>query len=115
MRLKNRSGRRIQENDPNQWTGDVWNQVQLLGYIQAVPGRCVIEIDGFVVDVTKYLGEHPGGAKVLRKYSIIPDSAGQTLDASWAFGGGLNNHSRAAKQQMRSLRVAKLLRDPDQI
>lgn len=57
----------------------------------------------------------PGGAKILRDYSIIPDSAGQTPDASWAFGGGLNNHSRAAKQRMWSLRVAKLMRDSSQI
>ena len=29
--------------------------------------------------------------------------------ADWAFNGGLNNHSRAAKRRMYELRVAKLV------
>ncbi|KAG5637648.1 hypothetical protein H0H81_003725 [Sphagnurus paluster] len=52
----------------------------------------------------------PGGASLLRKYSTFPEKD-KCLDASWAFGGGLNNHSRAAKRQMRALRVAKIQRD----
>ncbi|KAH0591075.1 hypothetical protein H2248_001181 [Termitomyces sp. 'cryptogamus'] len=115
MRLKTHFADLVKEEEPDHWMGDVWNEAQLFTYIQAVPGKCVMEIDGFVIDATNYLGEHPGGPRLLRKYSISLNSAGKTLDASWAFAGGLNNHSRAAKGQMRSLRVAKMLRDSEQI
>lgn len=98
------------DNDTETWEGDIWNQSQLSEYISAKPGSCVIQIDGFAVDATKYLVEHPGGASLLRKYSTFPEKD-KCLDASWAFGGGLNNHSRAAKRQMRALRVAKIQRD----
>jgi len=54
----------------------------------------------------------PGGAGLLRKYSMVSNReasySNESLDASWAFGGGLNNHSRAARQRMQELRVAKI-------
>jgi stearoyl-CoA desaturase (Delta-9 desaturase) len=49
---------------------------------------------------------------LLRKYSArfdqTDDQAEKWHDATWAFDGGLNNHSRAAKRRMVELRVARL-------
>lgn len=112
------------------WKGDVWNADKAADFISRKRERCIILLDGFFVDATGYLAEHvrlhswihvsiidishkqPGGAILLRKYSLRmqPDSTEETRwqDASWAFDGGLNNHSRAAKVRMRQLRLAKL-------
>ena len=52
----------------------------------------------------------PGGAGILQKYSVRrQDEIGIWHKADWAFNGGLNNHSRAAKRRMHELRVAKLV------
>ena len=63
-------------------------------------GRIVVIIDQLVYDVSEYLEEHPGGAKLLRNYS--------GRDASKAFNGGLNNHSQAAKTRRKELLIAVL-------
>lgn len=75
--------------------------------------RCLILLDGYVVDATKYLSEHPGGSKLIRSYSlkdvIVRTPSPDTWpDASVAFHGGMNIHSWAANQQMKKLRIAKL-------
>jgi len=104
-------------------TRETWTWTDVEKYIRAGRhlGRCVLIIDGFVLDVTGYLGEHPGGASILRRYSIhinsqqdedcelesSPEEEKQQT-AEWAFHGGLNIHSRAAKKRMEELRVAKL-------
>ncbi|KAF8131560.1 hypothetical protein EV363DRAFT_1330374 [Boletus edulis] len=91
------------------WSGKEWTIEETQAYVASNPARCLIVIDGFVVDVTEYLKEHPGGTKVLRNYAIRDEHDGQTWrDASWAFGGGLNNHSRLAKRRACGLRVGKL-------
>ncbi|KAG6910499.1 hypothetical protein DXG01_009918 [Tephrocybe rancida] len=59
MRLKTRTeGHSQQEDDSDVWEGELWDSNILSAYIQARPGRCVIEIDGFAVDATAYLAEH---------------------------------------------------------
>ncbi|KIL00840.1 hypothetical protein PAXRUDRAFT_790237 [Paxillus rubicundulus Ve08.2h10] len=91
------------------WGGPEWRIEETEVYAASVPEKCIVVIEGFVVDVTAYLKEHPGGAKVLRNYSIRRHVNGESWrDASWAFDGGLNNHSRAARRRMCELRVAKL-------
>lgn len=58
-----------------------------------------------------YKHSQPGGATLMRQYAVSTQKNNdlkETRDASWAFGGGLNNHSRAARRQMRELRVAKV-------
>ncbi|KAG2350758.1 hypothetical protein BDR05DRAFT_972225 [Suillus weaverae] len=65
--------------------------------------------NGECIDI-KQFGQ-PGGATLLRDYSRIGiDDNGKERwrDSSWAFGGGLNNHGRAAKRRMRELRVARI-------
>ncbi|KAF8554358.1 hypothetical protein OG21DRAFT_1100299 [Imleria badia] len=86
------------------WSGKEWTIEETQAYAGSNPAECLIVIDGFVMDVTEYLKEH-----VLRGYAIRTEQDGESWkDASWAFSGGLNNHSRAAKRRMCGLRVAKL-------
>ncbi|KIM47500.1 hypothetical protein M413DRAFT_22154 [Hebeloma cylindrosporum] len=99
----------IVESEDNSWTGEMWNLNQVKEFAQTKPGSCIVLIDGFAVDISAYLGEHPGGANILRKYSLrLQDEIDTWHKADWAFNGGLNNHSRAAKRRMYELRVAKL-------
>ncbi|KAG0707436.1 hypothetical protein DFH29DRAFT_1055244, partial [Suillus ampliporus] len=96
----------------NEWSGEEWTYEQAKASITERPGACLLIIDGFFVDVSMYLGEHPGGAALLRDYSrrsLDDDGKERWRDSSWAFGGGLNNHGRAAKRKMRELRVARIL------
>ncbi|KAF8554363.1 hypothetical protein OG21DRAFT_1597383 [Imleria badia] len=91
------------------WRGKEWTIEETQGYAGSNPAECLIVIDSFVVDVTEYLKEHPGGARLLRGYAVRTEQDGESWrDASWAFSGGLNNHSRAAKRRVYGLRVAKL-------
>lgn len=129
MRQKTHDTSSSVDDGLSKWTGDSWNLSQVEEYVRNKPGRCVVLLDGFVVDVSNYLSEHvgaasillrsnsdsmkPGGASILRSYSVrvttTSDSVEQWRDASWAFDGGLNNHSRAAKRRMAELRVARYL------
>ncbi|KAL1722203.1 hypothetical protein EV715DRAFT_270635 [Schizophyllum commune] len=92
------------EEDEEPWNGPVWSVADLKD--KASQGTCLLIIEGYVVDATAYLGEHPGGASILRKYAFSSKRE-ETIDATWAFEGGLNNHSWPARRGMRELRVAK--------
>ncbi|GBE86650.1 Acyl-CoA desaturase [Sparassis crispa] len=113
--------------DEDKWSGEAWTWDDVNQYVLARrgTGACMVVIDGYVVDVTGYLGEHPGGAAFLRRYSVsaikkggcdketaaqsIQDLTGtDTESANWAFHGGMNKHSHAAKRRMRELRVARI-------
>jgi len=95
-------------DDEEPWKGAIWDAKQLGDHVRANPRRCVVLVGGFVIDATGYLGEHPGGAHVLRKYSVKPDDIYiSPRDATWAFEGGLNNHSRSARRRMREFRLAR--------
>ncbi|KDQ63229.1 hypothetical protein JAAARDRAFT_53456 [Jaapia argillacea MUCL 33604] len=99
----------MQEGD-SRWDGEEWDTKSIQQYLQDHKAKCLLLINGFVIDGTGYLKEHPGGSALLRKYSIrMPQGNGETVwrDATWAYDGGLNNHSRAAKRRMRELRVAR--------
>ncbi|KAH7107209.1 hypothetical protein BKA62DRAFT_231536 [Auriculariales sp. MPI-PUGE-AT-0066] len=101
----------------------VWDYEKTVQYARAASGRCLLVIDGFVVDATKFLGEHPGGAMLIRNYSIRATDtldtseefsskdgatpAGGWREAGWAYHGGLNNHTRAAGRRLRQLRIAR--------
>ncbi|PPQ78943.1 hypothetical protein CVT25_002394 [Psilocybe cyanescens] len=98
------------EPEDNSWDGETWNILQVVEFAKAKTGRCIVLIDGFAVDVTSYLGEHPGGSKILREHSVrLASDMDVWRKADWAFMGGLNNHSRAARRQMQEFRVAKLV------
>ncbi|KAJ7654837.1 hypothetical protein B0H17DRAFT_1163477 [Mycena rosella] len=90
------------------WEGERWDISQAYAYINSKPGSCVVVIDDCFVDATAYLGEHPGGASLLRKYSVRPHQ--DLIEATWAFDGGLNNHSRSARKRMGEFRIARFQR-----
>jgi len=107
MAHRNQQGDQSSEGEQaEEWEGEVWGMDEVRRYKRDKPSSCVVLIRGFVVDVTGYLGEHPGGAALLRRYSVCLDHS-DARDATWAFDGGLNIHSRAAKKRMRALRIAK--------
>ncbi|EJD36280.1 hypothetical protein AURDEDRAFT_140101 [Auricularia subglabra TFB-10046 SS5] len=100
-------------------TPPTWSLADVQGFVKT--GRCALLIDNFVVDATSILGEHPGGSALLRRYSMrtsdIPVTTPETggwPEGHWAFHGGLNNHSRAARKRMRELRVARLAAEDSQ-
>ncbi|KAI8813379.1 hypothetical protein BJ742DRAFT_790218 [Cladochytrium replicatum] len=61
---------------------------------------CLIVLDGYILDISKFRDEHPGGIKILDAY--------HGKDATKAFYGILNNHSQSARTQTRMLRVGRL-------
>ena len=44
--------------DEFEWDGPVWDESALRNYVNEKPGRCVVLLDGYAIDVTRYLGEH---------------------------------------------------------
>ncbi|KAL0565346.1 hypothetical protein V5O48_016675 [Marasmius crinis-equi] len=132
MDHKNAHGVPPPEPDESDSSANEWTTNDAMDYIRKYPGRCLILVQGWVLDVTEYLGEHvslpvclcrrlmliaaalsqPGGNSLLRSYSlrtIEPDqSKYEWKDATWAFEGGLNCHTRAAIHRMREYRVARL-------
>lgn len=132
-----------EEGEDNDSQYPCWTIEEAQKYADSKAGSCIVVIDRYVVDATTYMGEHvrrffalydsdvltmtgiaqPGGATLLRKYSLpgsrkaeaaAAASASEKTEsdlwkqATWAFGGGMNIHSRAAKRRMRELVVARL-------
>lgn len=59
------------------WPGEIWDMDRLEEYQQDKPGKCVVLLDGFVVDVTSYLGDHVCGYKFhphASEYSLFANS-----------------------------------------
>jgi stearoyl-CoA desaturase (Delta-9 desaturase) len=46
------------EDKTLRWTGPSWSTDEVEKYVRGKPGRCVVLVDGFIVDATEYLGEH---------------------------------------------------------
>jgi hypothetical protein len=58
MHRKTHHGISPPEDDVNGWEGEVWNLEQVQEYVKKKTGRCVVLVNGFVLDATGYLGEH---------------------------------------------------------
>jgi len=98
----------VDEND--NWTGPTWTEKELRSHIER-NGACILVIDGYAVDVTRYMKMHPGGMELLREYAVPVKGDGgnnKWKEASWAFNGGVNKHSLVARRKLRQLRVALL-------
>ncbi|KAF7796574.1 hypothetical protein EIP86_007755 [Pleurotus ostreatoroseus] len=121
MSAKQNGSARIEKDAANpRMNVPSWTMDEARAYAVANPGRCVLIVNDCCVDATAYLSEHPGGALILRKYALrgIEQEAknGTNADAesplwkqaTWAFGGGLNNHSRAAKRRLEELVIARV-------
>jgi hypothetical protein len=50
----------LDDEHAQEWEGELWGMDEIQQYRRDKPGRCVILIYEFVVDVTGYLGEHVG-------------------------------------------------------
>lgn len=62
--------------------------------------RTLIVIDGFALDVTSFLGDHPGGAGLL--------TSEHGCDVTAKFKGSYYKHSNAARNMQSMFRVAKV-------
>ena len=125
MRMKEQGEAVIEEEEDI----PIWSSNDVENFT-AKENRCLILLDGYIVDTTSYLSEHvsaiylvecraiahhhiqqPGGSKLMREYALknvrIRAAPHAWPDASVAFHGGINIHSWAANQQVKKLRIAK--------
>lgn len=63
-------------------------------------GKKLILIDGYIIDISNYMEQHPGGSKVLANFL--------GKDATLIFYKGINIHSRTAKIKLNLLKIGKL-------
>ncbi|KAF8514750.1 hypothetical protein JB92DRAFT_3088505 [Gautieria morchelliformis] len=89
------------------WKGPTWNRLTAQKHILTQRERCFILLDDFLLDVTTYMKEHPGGATLLRTYSLRAQDDFVWQDANWAFLN-LNNHSEIARRRLQEMIVAKV-------
>ncbi|KAF8326631.1 uncharacterized protein EI90DRAFT_3069993 [Cantharellus anzutake] len=104
-----------------------WNSVQIERFV-VENGRSLLLVDSKIVDVTDYMLHHPGGFRILREdpmnvdfdheSSLLPlgseqrstgnrsSTAWKPKDATWAFDGGMNNHSHIAKRKLSEMAIA---------
>ncbi|GJJ12662.1 hypothetical protein Clacol_006906 [Clathrus columnatus] len=96
------------------WDGPVWSRDEAQLHVKGSPRECCfLTIEDYFVDATKYMKEHPGGAKIFRPYSIrVQNGDFVWQDATWAFKN-YNYHSLMAKRQLRQLAIAKILEKED--
>merc|ERR1711988_1882952 len=66
-------------------------------------GAALLVVDGVVHDVQAFMGRHPAGPAFIKPYL--------GKDATEAFHGGVYNHSHAAMNILRTLRVARMADD----
>lgn len=69
---------------------------------------CVAKKDPVGLGLRPLTTPQPGGAALLRQYGLKTEGDAWR-GADWAFYGGLNNHSRAARRRARELRVARYI------
>lgn len=69
---------------------------------RAQNGESLVILDGYVLDIQKFMSEHPGGKKLL--------SANIGNDITSHFYGSLNNHTLSARLKSKALRVANLVK-----
>jgi len=72
---------------------------------QTKAGERLMACEGYVHDVRKFIDEHPGGPGIMRPY--------MGKDITRQFNGSIYNHSNAARNVLRTLRVAKLVPEAD--
>jgi len=99
------------DGDLNSWAGPCWSVEDLKRELALQPGRHLIHVDEYILDVSSYLKDHPGGTRLLTSYSLRLSHLHRMdeLNATEAFHGGVNNHSRIAKRKMKKMRVASLV------
>ncbi|KIP11139.1 hypothetical protein PHLGIDRAFT_100083 [Phlebiopsis gigantea 11061_1 CR5-6] len=96
----------------------VMTAAQVCEYVKCNKDACVLIVDDNIVNVAGYLEDHPGGASILRKYSLTVPLTETTDEreavfsvkqkATPAFHGGMNNHSRIAWGKLQEYTIAQL-------
>ncbi|KAF6002921.1 hypothetical protein F1559_000799 [Cyanidiococcus yangmingshanensis] len=76
------------------WT---WKQVRSMSEEE---NRLLIVIDNVVHDCTRFKAQHPGGPRIIEFWNA--------RDATQAFNGDVYNHTKAARNLLAHLRVARL-------
>ncbi|KAF8508696.1 hypothetical protein JB92DRAFT_2732099 [Gautieria morchelliformis] len=93
----------------------IWGRTELEDFV--VSGmRTVILIEGYAVDVTSFIKEH--ATSILQEYAVFADKTQRQQpirDATQAFLGRFNNHTRGAREKMRALRVAVISLPADDV
>jgi len=75
----------------------------------------VVMIDGYAVDCSPYVNDHPGGVAVMRRFAIPTRATGEDPDgkawpdATESFFGGLNQHFYTSIKRMETYRIAKIV------
>lgn len=96
-----------------------WSRAQLETELVAMeldPTRSkkpvVLILEGYAVECSHYVKNHPGGAALLLDYRIRTGiKEGKGVEADWAFDGGLNDHGWSAIQKMREMRIARISKE----
>lgn len=83
---------------PPEQTLPTWTMEQVLQF--GKEGEKLMVCEGYVHDVRAFLDEHPAGAGIMKPYL--------NKDVTRQFNGSVYNHSNAARNILRTLRVAKL-------
>lgn len=47
-----------EKTDKIEWTGQAWERQDLEKYLAQYPSACLLLLDEYIIDVTRYLGEH---------------------------------------------------------
>lgn len=66
-------------------------------------GRVMLALDGYVMDVTEFKSQHPGGEAYLHAFN--------GKDATAAFHGVVNTHTQGSTNYAHMFRVAKLVQE----
>ena len=83
---------------PDPATLPVWSKEKVATAVKG--GAKYVILDGFVLDVAKFMGEHPGGT------ALITTELGN--DITEKFKGGYYTHSCAARNLQATFRVARV-------
>jgi len=92
------------------WTGPMWTRSAIEEHVRKFPTGCFIILDDYFVDASSYMGSHPGGARLLRTYSLRFDRQRKEVlwqDATWPFEN-FNYHGRFARRRLRELAIGKV-------
>ena len=85
---------------------ELFNRMELNKLIDGNCHKVYLLIDGLVLDVTDFQGQHPGGSKLLRARRLKVD---KFTDSTADFDGGLNIHTRSAKRQLKTFAIGFLV------
>lgn len=58
-----------EEEQDSDWTGQQWTTREVIDFVASHPRKCMMIIDGFVLDVTNYMKEHVSAGDFVRSWS----------------------------------------------